>query len=461
MSTLRPIWAAFGLAVVGSLAVATGASFGHQPAAPPYGGNQGDPNGIVQQSFFDDEGLAPIPQGDYGSAQADNDHIVYGNPDGFGLAPAPGRVWGRVDYLLWWTRSARLPALATTSAPGDFGILGRDSTEVLFGDGTVHSDARHDFRVALGYWSDPCRQRGFEGDYFSLNETSASFFRQSPSSEVLARPFFDVLAGEQASQLIAHPEVEFFLPGQPEPFDAALAGSIDIRDRDYFQSAGLRYRTNLLSRTEPWMDIYGPRRARLDMIAGYRYYRLDTDLGISEVINVVDDLAAGHRFEVSDHFSTKNDFHGAELGLVAEVSRGRWTWEFLAKMALGNNRQVANIHGTTQIYHHDVLEHEYDSGLLAIEGANAGSHRRNYFVVIPQFGVDLGYDLTSNTRLHVGYNFLYWAQVLQAGRQVDTNINPNLLPPQENPVGPTRPRFEFVNSNYWAQGLNLGVDVRF
>src|SRR5438094_672952 len=29
-----------------------------------------------------------------------------------------GTIWGRVEYLLWWTKGDRLPPLVTTSPPG-------------------------------------------------------------------------------------------------------------------------------------------------------------------------------------------------------------------------------------------------------------------------------------------------------------------------------------------------------
>jgi hypothetical protein len=61
----------------------------------------------------------------------------------------------------------------------------------------------------------------------------------------------------------------------------------------------------------------------------------------------------------------------------------------------------------------------------------------------------------------VGYNFLYWSNVIRPGNQVDRVINPNLLPPANGLGGPNRPTFEFHGSDFWAQGVSFGLEFRY
>ena len=70
----------------------------------------------------------------------------------------------------------------------------------------------------------------------------------------------------------------------------------------------------------------------------------------------------------------------------------------------------------------------------------------------------LGYDITCRLRATFGYNFLYWSQVARPAGQLDLNVSQ--LPP-EAPTGAQRPAFNNAASDYWAQGMNFGLDFRF
>jgi len=69
----------------------------------------------------------------------------------------------------------------------------------------------------------------------------------------------------------------------------------------------------------------------------------------------------------------------------------------------------------------------------------------------------------------VGYDFLYISDVARPGNQIDGGVNlfRTSLVQQANPPiaapanDPSRPAFSAAQSNFWAQGLNLGAEVRF
>jgi hypothetical protein len=64
----------------------------------------------------------------------------------------------------------------------------------------------------------------------------------------------------------------------------------------------------------------------------------------------------------------------------------------------------------------------------------------------------------------VGYTFLYWSQVVRPGNQIDTTVNTTQVPthPEFGPLtGPAQPMVPFRTTDFWAQGISLGVEVTF
>jgi hypothetical protein len=59
----------------------------------------------------------------------------------------------------------------------------------------------------------------------------------------------------------------------------------------------------------------------------------------------------------------------------------------------------------------------------------------------------------------LGYSFLYWNDVVLAANQIDLQVNPTQLPGP--PVGELRPLFQFQRTDFWAMGLNFGVEYRY
>ena len=60
---------------------------------------------------------------------------------------------------------------------------------------------------------------------------------------------------------------------------------------------------------------------------------------------------------------------------------------------------------------------------------------------------------------------MYWSTVARAGDQIDTNIDPqqgpqftNVVPPAGLKPAPPEP---MRMTDYWAQGVNLGLDYKF
>lgn len=357
-------------------------------------------------------------------------------------------LYGRAEYLHWWTDGMYTPALVTTSPAGtprvDAGVIGVPGTEILFGQEGLNNGGRSGGRINLGYWIDPGHCHAIEGDYWALGSGNDSFFASSPGIPILARPFYDIDAGTESSELVAFPNV--------------LSGSVTVLSESDLRGAGLRKRWHLAG-CDPCdpCDGYG---WRYDFTAGYRYMGLDDDLSVRENLTSTDTANPGS-FIVFDQFRSENTFHGGELGTVFEGRSGRWSWEFLGRLALGSTHSRVQINGFTDITPPGGPTTRSQGGLLT-QRTNIGSYERDDFAVVPELGATLGMQLTSVWRVTLGYNFIYWSNVVRAGDQIDRDINPNLLPPEASPfTGPLRPEFRFNDTDFWAMGINVGLDGRW
>jgi hypothetical protein len=198
---------------------------------------------------------------------------------------------------------------------------------------------------------------------------------------------------------------------------------------------------------------------RTDLLAGFRYYNLSDSVSIHETPQSVNPFAM---FDIHDNFSARNDFYGSELGLRTKIYRQRWSLEILTKVAIGNTHQTATISGQTIKTTTDGTT-SFDAGMLAL-GTNSGTFQQDAFTVIPQLGLELGYQLSCHWRAYLGYNLLFWGNVWRSGDQIDLQIDPRNVP--SNPAfQPTSalpfPQFPGQATSFWAQGINVGVERRF
>jgi len=372
----------------------------------------------------------------------------------------PGRFWLRADYLMWWTKGTQLPPLVTTSPQGtaeaQAGALAPyGNASVLYGDSTVLNDGRSGVRATMGMWLDDCHKWDLEFDYLTLGGRSVGFNQYSTGGTILARPLYDVEAIHQGRELVSYPGV--------------VEGRVTVGVKDYFQSAGVSLSYNLCccdsceSCCDPCEDWCGIPRlfcCRTDLILGYRYYNLSDSVEINEDLRITETGPTQNwLFNVSDNFRASNNFHGSEIGLRTRLYRGRWSMEILAKMAVGNNHETVTIDGQTIVTPTSQPTEVRDGGVYAVR-SNVGTYTRDTFTVIPQLGLELGYQLNCHWRAHIGYNLLYWGCVSRASDAIDLNIDPRNIPVTQDPALPF-PAFQGQASCFWAQGVSLGAELRF
>ena len=165
-------------------------------------------------------------------------------------------------------------------------------------------------------------------------------------------------------------------------------------------------------------------------------------------------------FVIQDNFRTRNQFNGVEMGTLWQGRRGYWSLDALLRCSVGNIRQEVIVNGSTATTQNGTTTNA--NGGLYAQRTNSGVFTREVLGVIPEFGANLGYQLTQRWRLNAGYTFIYWSNVVRPGDQIDQDVNPNLLPPETVPfTGATRPRFTFNETDYWLQAVNLGAEYRW
>jgi hypothetical protein len=355
---------------------------------------------------------------------------------GAGPCGGTGNRWTvNVESLLWWTKGAGLPPLITMGSAADVlpGAIGQPGTSVLFGGNSFASDARPGGRLTLGYWIDDCHEVGLEGSFFSLAQRSSHFGVGSSGSPVLARPFFNTATLAPDAELIAFPGL------------LAGAASVDMKTRLLGAEANLK--TNLCTGCNYTVDLIG----------GFRFIGLDDNLQIGEALSTL--ATPGGGFQISDSFSTRNRFYGGQVGLDTEYRYNRWFIDLKAKVALGSNHEVVKISGST-ITHDPLAGTTFANGGLLALPSNIGRFSREMFAVAPEGTVNVGYQFNDNVRAYVGYNFLYLSNVVRAGNQIDPVVNPSLIPPTTASL-PARPAFAFKGTDFWAQGVSFGLELRY
>jgi hypothetical protein len=310
---------------------------------------------------------------------------------------------------------------------------------VVFGGSPVNNELTVGGRVTAGLWLDCDHTFGIEGYFFDLGTQAHGFSGGSPA--LLGRPFFNVATGRPDAEAVS---VSGLVDGNVQA--SASSGNL--------LGAGLLGRANLCCGCG----------YRLDALAGYRYLCLSDRVGINENLTSIDVTQTiaplGTNIVVADSFHTINQFNGGDVGLAGQLTWNSWTLGGTARIAVGSTHERADINGATAVTVPGFPPAISPGGLLALS-SNSGTHTRDIFAVVPEMRVQLGYQFGPHLSVHAGYSFLYWSQVARAGDQIDLVVNPALLAPPIPGASPLRPAFTFQGSGFWAQGIDVGVELRF
>jgi hypothetical protein len=351
------------------------------------------------------------------------------------------RWYGSAEYLLWFIRGQNLPPLLTSGSVlgNPPGALGQPGTTVLFGGNSFDNNPYSGLRLRGGYWFNDCHTWGLDLGGFFLGTGVNSFSSSSSGLPFLARPFVNALTGAQDIEAVATPN--------------GLAGTFSAVNGFVLFGAEANLRRNFLCGCNWFVDGF----------AGWRTVGLNESLGLRENLGIVSssnpNLPAGTTFVVNDRFATSNLFNGAQIGGIGEYRIGRWSFDVRGSVALGGTEQFVSISGSTFSAAPGIPGSTAPGGLLA-QSSNMGRYTRGMVSMVDEIGFNVGYQFTNHIRGFVGYNFLYWTSVVRPGNQIDPVVNPNLIPPA-TAGGPARPAFSFNGSDFWVQGIQFGLDIRW
>ena len=268
---------------------------------------------------------------------------------------------------------------------------------------------------------------------------------------MIGRPFFNINTGMQDRELTTNP--------------AFSTGSLQVNSSSSLWGAELNKRVLLWAGCD--FDVTG--------LVGFRYLNLKEQLRIEENSfltqnlfapgQVVPAFFAGDNIFTFDRFDTHNRFYGGQVGVNGEWRRGPWSLDARASSSPSASRiKPSTSTAASASTRATGAVQNFPGGLYALPNANIGHFAQTRFAVVPEVGVKLGYNITDNIRVHVGYDFLYWSSVVRPGDQIDTALDANRIPnfggafpPAQQP----RPIVPFRTSSYWALGLNAGVEWRY
>jgi hypothetical protein len=415
------------------------------PPAPP---ELMVPHGYTAPGHWGAFGSPPISLGrDYPACRdvLDNcglgGHRLFAPPTG---GPAADRVFASAEYLLWWVNNQRIPALATTTTNGTtigrFGFLNQPGTQALLGPGDFGDTLRSGFRVRAGAWLNECGTWGVDGGYFFTGRQSDRAVFDSGTVPSITRPIFAPNLGAEFGEVVARPGFS--------------RGVLTVEADSALWGADANVRHAICRRCD----------FRLECFAGYRFLSLKESLVVTERITALENAPdpPGTQVLVQDSFRTKNRFHGGQIGGVVERKWGRTSLELRGSVALGVTNQEVRIDGFQQRTRPGQAREDFVGGLLAA-GPNLGTFTRDKFSVVPELTVNLGYWVTPTVRTFVGYNVLYWSNVVRPGDQIDRVVDLTFVPnaPPGVVFSQNRPLPTFRQADLWANGVQFGVEMRW
>lgn len=374
--------------------------------------------------------------------------------------PKQPRWWAGADYLLWRTKSMPVNVPFVTTGPESdlfAGSIGRPGTRVLYGDKSINLGLLSGLRVQTGLWLDDDNSLGIElgGLLLEQGGETARFTGGANGTPFFGIPFLNARTGQQnvffVSQNFNDPAVSAFLTGQ-----------LDISTKSSFWTSEINAIVNLRESPESWL---------LGLV-GFRSMGLDESIRFTESLRSLvpggSVTFAGATIDspqsvgTMDSFKTATRFYGPQLGTRFGTTLGGLVLSAHAAVAMGVNQQDRVIEGSSVLMSGGRVISALPGGVYALP-SNMGRTMQNDFSVVPEAGLSLGYQLTPWLTARMGYNFIYWNNVGRASQQVDSTINPSLVPTDISygtPGGPNRPGAAFRTSDFWAQGINFGIEIK-
>jgi len=359
-------------------------------------------------------------------------------PSSSAPATESGRFTVSAEALLWWFKDSPAPVPLITD-----GLVGQPGTKTLLGGEDLDTGANPGFRLSAGYaFSD---RWGVDSSFFYIPSRSTSNSVSSSGqlgSTDLILPYIDATTGRETGTELSFSPI--YRGSATETLSNSLMG-VDLNATWAVVPSGA------------W---------RVDLLGGFRWLRLHETYTLTTSSPFIPPFPQDI-WNTTDEFDTINNFYGAQGGVRARFDWKGFFTSATLKFAMGAMVQQANISGSlvTNDFTNFGATQTFSGGYFALP-TNIGNYSRTVFAVIPEIGLNLGYQITSWMSVFVGYTFLYTNNVIRPGNQINRTINTSQdTAYTEDPAarlrGPAQPTFKFNSSDFWAQGVNVGLAFRF
>lgn len=330
--------------------------------------------------------------------------------------------WVTAEALIWWPKGAPLPPLVTASR-GAAPRFGGPNTTLLVG-GTAGSPESAGGRFGYGFAVNEQGTAGLGVAYFFLGPRARRELFGDAPGRTFARPLIDPATGAEDVLTVSR-------PGGPQ-------GNIGVATSTRANGWEVNGLLNLVN---------GP-QARLNAVVGYRYFQVSEGLSVTQLT-----LSPGGDVTSADQFDTRNRFHGGQVGLAADLVHGGLFLELAGKVALGQSTGLVAVSGQTR-----GPGGTLPVGVLA-QPSNSGQFTTSTLAVLPEGTLRVGFRFENRSRVYVGYNLLYLSDAVRPGEQVDRGVPVASLGHAD--AGSDRPALPFYRSDFWVQGVVIGLEYRY
>ncbi|HEV3145908.1 MAG TPA: BBP7 family outer membrane beta-barrel protein [Gemmataceae bacterium] len=439
------------------LATSAGLAFGQMPRSAV------DPNAPIGQMIQAQAQLPPPVNGQLTAPAQVLTDPMHGDGD---CEPYIERFWLFGEYLLWAYKPGPNPIPLITTGPITAGNIfpGSPAVITVFGGNNIDFGAVSGARFGWGGWFPGSDKLGIEASGLILSKQAVTGSVNTTGTlglPAIGRPFQNANTGGTPSTfIVTGPNVTPGLAGDTGFATGTATSQLWTAEFNFIG------------------NLYRGEFGYWNVMLGYRHVDLAESITI---LSSTTQGAAGsppHFFEsavplpqgdilrISDRFSTENRFNGGNIGTEVEFRYRRIMIDLANNVALGAMDSSINVVGVTTATTAagaNLAGSPANGGLLA-GTTNIGRRQVVNFAVVEQPSVQIGYQFTRSLRVTVGYDFLYTYNVARPGLQIDPGINPNLTPSSPTfgvPGGTARPAQLFTLTDYYAQGVNWGLWLRY
>ncbi len=355
-----------------------------------------------------------------------------------------GPNWSSYELLYWWPMRQPVPPLVVGTRTGLPQVFGDPNTSLLVGANAIDTEPHAGGRFTTGSALNSSETVGYEITYYFLGtRTLRNRVTDLGANRVrsFGLPYTNAVTGANEVLTLAQPGANSSL--------LSVATSTRVQG----------WEVNTVA------NVLDDKHLKINALAGWRYFQVHEGLRLEQTQLRFADLPGMVR--TADQFDAHNRFHGGQLGLHADARRGALFCEMTAKVAFGQNYEVVKNEGMT------ILQSPVQGGTatrafggsgIYVQPSNAGRTANGVFAVVPEGTIKFGFRIGDAGRVYCGYSFIYLSDAVRPGDQIDRTLNPAQIP-LVNGTGPVfaadRPARIVTRSDFWAQGLIIGLETRY